>query len=59
MYKYFVSYMHGKGGGNIEICTSQPITDMQEITEIARRIEKAHSIEGAAVMNFILLSGPK
>jgi len=59
MYKYFVSYMHGKGGGNLEVSRPQPLTDIREISEIARAVEKEHAIEGVAVTNFILLSGPK
>ena len=59
MYKYFVSYSHSRGYGNLTTNLESPIEDIEDTKSIAREVEANQGLDGVAVLNFILLSGPK
>jgi hypothetical protein len=50
MYKYFVSYNHVSGCGNVMCCRNKKIKDISDIRSIARDIEKDSGFEENSVV---------
>lgn len=53
--RYFISYAHAKGFGNIEITLSQEIESINDISIASSKIEKHLNLErnSIVIMNFI------
>jgi hypothetical protein len=61
-YKYFVSFNHNNGGGNLEISRASEIITMNDIKGIEKAIantDGGRSLSGVVVMNYKLLRTDK
>ena len=52
MIKYFVSYAHLRGFGNIFVYSTQKLTE-NDINDIQTKIKEQFNIEGCIILNFI------
>lgn len=55
-YRYFVSYSHEKGHGNMELVRNKKIAEYEDIRAAQEYVmEKYPEAGGVVIMNFILL----
>lgn len=49
-YEYWVAYSHGRGFGGASWQTPEPITTVDQVTEVAREIESRNSLRAGEVV---------